>query len=277
MPTRADSPANPASPAPSVTSRVTTLLDLIGRRKEGIGPREAERATGIDRSAVSRMFRQLESLGWVEQIGDSGSYTVGPEMFALAAAVRQHDSLWKAAGPLLADLTGRLDETTYLAVRRQQRVVFRDKVDCAQRIRYIVELNEPFPLTSGAAGRAILSALPRDEVDAIVGEGLTAYTSSSITDPDRYRSQVGEDRSLGYSYSRSGWVAGGGGVASPFFNAAGECIGAITVSAPIDRLPPDRAAELGPTVRNVARALSRRLGYSGAPWGPSEDDLDSSI
>ncbi|MEV8514269.1 IclR family transcriptional regulator [Dactylosporangium sp. NPDC051484] len=250
-----------------MTFRVTTLLGLVGRRKNGIGPREVERIAGIDRSAASRLFRQLESLGWVEQVDDRGTYTVGPEMFAVAAAVRQRDSLWKAAGPLLASLTERFDETTYLAVKREHRVVFRDKVDCAQRIRYVLELNEPFPLTTGAAGRAILSALAPAERDEVLAEGLIAYTPSSITDPERYRTQVDEDRSLGYSYSRSGWVAGGGGVASPFFNAAGDCMGAITVSVPIDRLPADRASVIGSAVRESARALSQRLGYSGAPWG----------
>lgn len=256
----------PSSP-PTVTYRVTTLLDLVGRRKDGIGPREAERETGIDRSAISRLFRQLESLGWVEQVDDRGSYTVGPEMFAFAAAVRQQDSLWKAAAPLLAGLTGRFDETTYLAVKREHRVVFRDKVDCTQQLRYVLELNEPFPLTSGAAGRAILSALTPSERDEVLAEGLTAYTPSSITEPEQYRAEVDDDRALGYSYSKSGWVAGGGGVASPFFNAAGDCVGAITVSVPIDRLPTERASAIGSAVREAAQALSRRLGYSGTPWG----------
>ena len=268
--TRADGGATDAesSPsAPSVTSRVTTLLGLVGRHEGGIGPREAERATGIDRSAISRIFRQLESLGWVAQVDDRGTYTVGPEMFAVAAAIRERDTLLRAAGSLLRSLTDRFDETTYLVVRRADEAVFVDKVVCTQRIRYVVELNEPFPLTSGAAGRSILSALSRDAVDNALGKGLTAYTPASITDPDKYRAQLERDRRLGYAYSKSGWVTRGAGVASPFFDASGTCTGAITVSGPIDRLTPEAVRSIGPAVRGAAQQLSHRLGYSGEPWG----------
>jgi DNA-binding IclR family transcriptional regulator len=146
-------------------------------------------------------------------------------------------------------------------------VIFKEKVDCSQRIRYVIELDEPFPLTTGAAGRSILAALSREEAGEVIARGLTAYTPESITDPGRYRAQLDEDARLGYAYSQSGWVARGAGVASPFFDAAGTCAGAITLSAPIDRLTPDAAQIIGPEVRAVARQLSRRLGYSGETWG----------
>jgi DNA-binding IclR family transcriptional regulator len=255
------------SPPPSIAYRVATLLELVGRREGGIGVREAERATGIDRSAVSRIFGQLERLGWVEQADDRGTYTAGPAMFAVAAAVRQRDSLWRAAGPLLQALTGRFNETTYLAVRRGHRVIFQDKVECSQPIRYVIELNEPFPLTTGAAGRSILSALPRGEAGEVIANGLTAYTPMSITDPGQYRVQLDQDARLGYAYSQSGWVARGASVGSPFFDASGTCTGAITLSAPADRLTPEAVRDIGPAVRDAARQLSRRLGYSGDPWG----------
>ena len=255
------------TPPPSIAYRVVTLLDLVGRHEGVIGVREAERATGIDRSAVSRIFRQLEGLGWVEQGDDRGTYAVGPAMFAVAAAVRQRDSLFRAAGPFLEALADRFDETTYLAVRRDDRVIFKEKVDCSQPIRYVIELDEPFPLTTGAAGRSILSALPREEADEVIAHGLTAYTPTSITDPGKYRAQLDEDARLGYAYSQSGWVERGAGVASPFFDASGTCTGAITLSAPIDRLAPEAAQVLGPEVREAAWQLSRRLGYSGEPWG----------
>lgn len=265
-----DAPANSLGPAPpSVASRVTTLLDLVGTRGSGVGPREAERITGIDRSAVSRIFRQLETLGWVTS-DDRGTYTVGPELFSLAAAVRQRDSLWNAAKPLLRQLTETFDETTYLAVRRGNRAVFREKVDCQQRLRYVLDLNEPFPFTTGAAGRAILSTLDNPEIEAIIADGLRAHTPDSVTDPLGYREMIETDRRRGFSYSRSGWVSGGGGVASPFFDAGFGCVGAITLSAPIDRLGEDRAMALGHAVREAAHALSVRLGFRGGRWGTDD-------
>ena len=90
----------------------------------------------------------------------------------------------------------------------------------------MIELNQAFPLTTGAAGRAILSALSREEIEVVIAQGLPPYTPTSITDPDQYRAQLDRDRRLGYAYSKSGWIRRGAGVASPFFTASGACVGA---------------------------------------------------
>lgn len=253
--------------APSVASRVVDLLGLVGRQDGGVGAREAERITGIDRSAVSRIFRQLEQLGWAQQVDDRGTYTAGPEFFAAAAAVRRRDSLWRAAEPFLVRLAAQFDETTYIAIRRGDHVLFKHKMESTQRIRYVLELDELHPLTTGAAGRAILSALSTEVVELVIAQGLTAYTPESITDPEQYREQLATDARLGYAYSRSGWVEGGAGVGSPFFDSSGECVGALTLSAPIKRLTSKAARTVGPAVRDAARDLSRRLGYSDEHWG----------
>lgn len=83
------------------------------------------------------------------------------------------------------------------------------------------------------------------------------------------RTQLDEDARLGYAYSQTGWVVRGSGVASPFFDPSGRCIGAITVRAPIDHMTPEAARLIGPEVRKAAAQLSRRLGHSGERTGLS--------
>ena len=117
---------------------------------------------------------------------------------------------------------------------------------------------------------AILSALPSAEVDAVLAEGLQSYTSASFTDEAAYRRQLAADRQQGYSVSIGRWVRNGAGVASPFFNASGECAGALTLSCPADRLEPHLVPEIGRSVRQASRELSRRLGFLGT-WGPVDE------
>lgn len=253
----------------TVAYRVVTLLELVSGREAGTGVREAARLTGIDRSAVSRLLTQLEALGCVEQQADRGVYTAGPRLFSIAAAVRSRDSLWNAAKPIVAGVTARHNETCYLTARQGDFVVFRERVEARQTIRYVVELGVPFRLASGAAGRAILSALPGAEVSRILDDGLERFTDASITDPVAYRNQLEADRALGYAVSIGGWVPNGAGVASPYFDASGRCVGALTVSAPADRLSPAVVPEVGRTIRAASRELSRRLGHLGT-WGPPE-------
>jgi DNA-binding IclR family transcriptional regulator len=253
----------------SVTWRAVTLLDLVARSETGVGVREAARLTGIDRSAVNRLLTQLEEIGWVTQAHDRGVYTVGPRLFAVGAAVRARDSLWKAAEPILRGIVDRYDETCYLTVRQDHQVVFREKVDCAQRIRYVVDLGTTFDLTTGAAGRAILSGMPDEEVDEVLAAGLVAHTERSVTDPDEYRRQLADDRRLGYSVSVRRWIEDGAGVASPFFDATGACAGALTLSCPADRLQAGLIPEIGQAMLEAGRELSQRLG-SNVRWAAGE-------
>jgi IclR family acetate operon transcriptional repressor len=252
----------------SVTWRAVTLLELVSRSDTGVGVREAARLTGIDRSAVSRLLTQLEEIGWVSQQRDRGLYTVGPRLFAVGAAVRARDSLWNAAEPILRRVVDRHGETCYLTVRQDRQVVFREKVDCSHRIRYVVELGTSFDLTTGAAGRAILSAMRDDEVDEVLADGLLPHTPQSITDPVEYRRELAEDRRLGYTVSVRRWIEDGAGVASPFFDATGAVAGALTLSCPADRLREGLIPEIGRSVLAAGQELSERLG-STVRWGAS--------
>lgn len=251
---------------PGVLDRAVVLVELVAAQEAGIGVREAARRTGIDRSAVSRILAQLEELGWVEQTGERGVYTAGSRLFSLVAVLRDRDSLWNAAKPILQELVDVYNETCYLAVREHHRLVFRDKIDCDQPIRYVLELGKPIRLTSGAAGTAILCGMPASEVELVFGEGLERHTPNSITDVAEYRETLERDRKLGYSVSRGRWVRNGAGVAAPFFDASGTCVGAVTLSMPGDRLELLPVEKVGQAVLEGARKLSRRLGYLGT-WG----------
>jgi DNA-binding IclR family transcriptional regulator len=243
-----------------VLARAITLLELVSAHADGIGVREAARQTGIDRSAVSRILSQFEELGYVQQGGVRGVYAAGPNLFALVAALGERDSLWKAAEPFLKDLVARFNETCYVATRLGKNLIFRGKVDCEHRIRYVIELGKPFPIVSGAAGTAILAGMPESESDELLAGELPSYTPASITDRETFRRQLRTDRALGYTYSPGRWVRGGAGIAAPFFDASGRVAGAITLSCPADRLEDLHVEETGLAVRAASQGLSRRLG-----------------
>jgi DNA-binding IclR family transcriptional regulator len=253
-------------------ARALTLLETVAVHTDGIGVREAARQTGIDRSAVSRILTQFEELGYIEQDGTRGVYVAGPGLFSFVTALSERDSLRKAAEPFLKDLAARFNETCYVTARVGSNLVFRSKVDCEHRIRYVVEMGKPFPLVSGAAGTAILSALDEQESDALLAGELPAYTPASITDRDEYRAQLRTDRELGYTYSPGRWVRGGAGIAAPYYDASGRVAGSITLSCPADRLGDLSIHDVGKAVAEACRGLSRRLGYIELPVPPNRLD-----
>jgi len=247
-----------------VLVRAITLFELVALQQDGIGVREAARRTGIDRSAVSRILTQFEDLGYIEQERERGLYQAGPRLFSLVASLVERDSLTKAAAPFLRQIVDRFNETCYLAARVGDELVFRSKIDCDHTIRYVIELGKPFPLVSGASGLAILSGLTDEEQDRVLAEPISQSTPRSFTTPAEVREQLRRDRELGYTYSPGRWVSNGAGIAAPFYDAAGRCAGALTLSCPADRLEHMSVQEIGQEVNDAARRLSARLGHVGA-------------
>lgn len=246
-------------------ARVVHLLEVIATGNGELGVRALARDTGIDKSTVSRLLGQLAQLDMLEPSGTAGRYRIGPRFFAVSAAVTSKDELWRASRPILERLVHRFNETSYLAVRERDEVVFREKVECDQPIRYVIDLGRPFPLHAGAAGRAILIGLPDDEVNRILDLGhLSALTPDTITDPDELRGRLAEDRKRGYAISIGERSVGATGIAAPFFGADGRCGGSLVTTMPQGRFDRARAGDFGEALVSASAELSMRLGY-----GPS--------
>ncbi len=197
-------------------------------------------------------------------------YRPGPVYFGLGAAVRAQDSLWQAARPYLQEIVARHDETTYLTALQGHSVIFQEKIESSQPVRYVVDLGDPFRLTTGVAGLAILSALPSAEVEEILAEPIPRYTDNTVTSPDQLRRELAKFRREGYAMSIGRWTRDGGGVAAPFFRADGSCGGAIAISGPASRITP-RIAALAASVVWASSMLSRRLGYVPAKPESADD------
>jgi DNA-binding IclR family transcriptional regulator len=236
------------------------VLEAVATADEGVGVRSLARDTGIDRSAISRLLRQLNELG-VTVAGPNGRYGIGPRLYAIAGAVASRDELRKAARPYLEALAQRFNETSYLAVLEGGQVVYRDVIESSQPLRYVAPLGVPAPLHAGAAGRAILSGFRDEAFETWLREAqLIPVTPGTITSHERLRERRGADRAAGYSVSRGERVPGGAAVAAPFVDAAGWVRGSIVVTCPGDRLPSNRERTIGDALALMTRQLSGRLG-----------------
>jgi DNA-binding IclR family transcriptional regulator len=260
--TRVPTPA--PGPARSVVAKIVPLLEAVASAEDGISVREIARATGIDRSAVSRLFRQLEDLDMVEQSAVSGRFLPGPRLSSMGQILNRHGWLERVAQPVLQVLVERFDETCYLMAREFDQVRYQERVDCRQAIRYVVELGETSPLHVGAGGRAVLLGMPADEVDKYLSRAdLSAITPDTVTSLDTIREMTDQDRSRGYTLSLGERVKGGRGVAAPVFRADGECLGSLMWTCPQARFDPAQVPEVAEAVQQASRELSRRLGWFG--------------
>ena len=252
----------------TTVDRVVAVLEALAHTSDGVGIRPLARETGIDRSAVSRLLRQLSDLGLTQ--ADAAKYVIGPRLYALAGAITRRDALRSAAQPLIEAAAARFNETTYLAVLENGHVVYRDRVESRQPIRYVAELGEPAPLHAGAAGRAILAGMDDADFDEwLRSADLSPVTPSTPRDAEPLRRLRAADRRRGYAVSRGERVPGGGAVAAWFRGSEGTVVGSLVTTSPIERLPRQREHEIGEALAAAARTLAWRLGNGQRAEGNS--------
>ncbi len=245
-----------------VTVKVITLLEELARVEHGVSVREVARDTGMDKSTVSRLFSQLQALDVVHQSSITGRYEVGPRLSSLGELLHTHNSLWGLAEPVIRNLVEQFDETCYLIEREANQARFRERIDCQQAVRYVIERGQVSPLYAGAAGRALLAGMDPDDAQRYLAEiPLTAITPQTLTEREVLQSLVAEDRRRGYSVSAGERVPGGHGVAAPVFRADGDCVAAVLWTCPSSRFDPTRVHQFGEAVRTASAELSRRLGW----------------
>jgi DNA-binding IclR family transcriptional regulator len=183
---------------------------------------------------------------------DNGAWTAGPTLLRWSASLGAAHSLPQLVDEDLRELSGQTGETTTLALYDPDTggADIVRTIAGARNVRYVLEEGEEIPLTSGAAGKAILAHLPADESARIGAKsGVPAQELNLI-------------RSRGWAATDSERVPDAHGIAAPFF-VNGAVRGSVAVTVPNHRVAGTPSTELTNAVVSTAQKLSRLLTVKG--------------
>jgi len=106
----------------------------------------------------------------------------------------------------------------------------------------------------------ILAFLSSEDIETYLRtRELQAFTPKTITERARLRADLRRIRIRGYATSSEEVYAGAGGVAAPIFNSTSDVIASLGVSAPLARLPIEKANALAPEVIRRATLVTEAL------------------
>ena len=262
----ADTRPRAASARPSAghraANRVVDILELLAASRDGMALREVSAQLEAPKSSLLPLLRALTARGYLEQTR-TGAYRLGPRVLELGDATSGHRELADVARPTLVDLSRRTGETVFLGMLAADgvSVVFVDKVESEQIIRYSAGVGDRRPLHATSTGKAILAFLPAEQREALLGTlPLSRHTERTVTSLGTLRGSLDDVRRTGVCVSLDELVRGASGVAAPIFDRHGRVAGACTIGGPTDRVRP-RLRQLAAEVKDAARAISSLLGH----------------
>lgn len=215
----------------------------------------------LTRNKTFRLLATLCECGLVEQEKPSGNYRVGISSFSLAQKLVRNSNVICLAHPIIAELAKKHDEDVYMAVIREDGVLFLDMADCDQQIKAVPLLGKTFPYFTNAAGKVIKALESTEVIDWL--KNSKRCKIQNISDPELLATELIEIRSNGGVAVESGGLGEGLiSIAVVVKDYAGQVIGAITLLGPSFRLARERLEkEIIPSLLEGAALVSKRFGY----------------
>ena len=228
------------------TELTLAILDLL---KEQNGARVTEIAEMLNRAAstIHIHLSTLEAKEYVIKEGDI--YHLGLHMLELGDYVQNRKEAYQIAKSYTEQLANESECRAVFVVEENGRGVYLHTYSGKHAVWQYSTIGKRFYLHQTAAGKALLSKLPGDEVTSIIDHwGLPAKTENTITDRDTLLEELSQIRDRGYSFNREEQLNGIKAVGVPVTDPNGQVIGAFSVASPANRLTGEWFSEELPNI-----------------------------
>lgn len=240
-----------------------TILEAMGQRPNGMGVKDVAQLLGQHRTTAYRLLSTLVDTGFVHRSPDGLRYWLSLRLVELAGAILEQLPIHEVARPFLIELRDDTREGVHLGVLDGADVVYIDRVEALQPIRYYSYVGSRFSAHASGIGKVLLAYLPdADRARIITARPLERFTTRTVSDPRALARHLKQIRRRGYAIADEEYRRDYRSVAVPILGPAGQALAGISVSGPAYRLPVDLLTKWAPTLVSVAGRISRALGVT---------------
>lgn len=172
------------------------LLDAFTPEQPRWRLADLSRDLGWDLATTHRFVKALGDIGMLG-CDEEGVYEIGSLPLRLAAVSTSVGRGWTELLRWIGEVAGRTSLTTQIGVLDGGYVAIVASEEGRGHINAAARTGERLPLHATALGKAILSQLTPDEVDAVLPDHLESFTDRTITGRDRLLAEVEVGREQG--------------------------------------------------------------------------------
>jgi IclR family acetate operon transcriptional repressor len=248
--------------------RALALVDALAGSAGSLQLTELAQRTRLNVSTGHHLLATLVKWGYVART-PGRRYALGARGLHLAQAFLKQVDLPRRAQPYVDQINDDTGETVHLAVLQGDAVVTLLKRESRHAVRVDTgAVGSVEAAHATALGKAMLAWLPEHEIRRIlVTRGMVAFTPNTITDADTFLEELRLVRRNGHAVDHEEYQPGVACVGAAIRNHLGAVVGAISVSAPTQRVSEAHLARMRDSVMAAARALSAEFGEQGPGQG----------
>ena len=245
-----------------VRERTSRILEELADGSEEMAP--IEKRVNLHRSTTHRLPAILEQNRFVEPTPANARYRLGWRLFELGMIAASRLGLNERAKPRLPELVKETGETAHIGILRQGEVISLLNVEGERSVRTPATVGRRTPLHCTSQGKAILAFAPPEQVEAALSQyRFTEYTPNTITERERFETELKLVRRRGYAADNEEFEKGLRGHGVPVRDHSGEAIAAISTAGPSFRIAGPHIPALSKRVMAAAGRLAASMGYAG--------------
>jgi len=232
----------------------TEIIDALSELDKA-GITEVANETELSKTTVYNHLNTLQDQGYVIKIGETYKLSLYP--LFLGKSVQQKHPVYRAGKSIIEDLAEDTSQYAHLMVEQNGFGVYLYKVRGDQAVEDNVPVGHHDLLHHSAAGKAIMSQLPREYVDEIISNyGLPKLSENTITDRDALYAELDDIAQQGYSLNLEEEVKGINAISVPINVENDPVTAAISLSGTAGNMTQERmTGELLDKVQNASNTV----------------------
>ncbi|MFB6121909.1 MAG: IclR family transcriptional regulator [Haloferacaceae archaeon] len=216
-------------------NRSMKVIETI-KELEGAGVTDLANELGWAKSTVHTHLKTLVENEFL--IRDDGQYDLSHRFMDCGEYVKDRHPIYSAVEPKLEELADETGKRVQFITQEHGYAIYVRIAEGEHSVSTGAKLGRRrMMLHATAAGKSILSHLPRDEADAILDDqGLYQFTENTITDRQELYEEFAEIRERGYAVNREEHIEGLRAIAAPVTTPDGDVLGAVSVADAAHRM-----------------------------------------
>lgn len=234
--------------------RTLDIIEYVVAHPSGVVAQEIAQALSIPVSSLSYLLGTLVDREYLVRAGRLYQPGSGLDRLRLAP---QGLPLVERVRPLVRSLRLRLNETSSFFLRRDWQIEAVITETAEHTLRYSISVGTLTPMHCLAAGKAILAALPPEELERYFRETTRSqFSANTIVDEAALRGELDQAREQGFAMTRNEYTPGICGIGCVITEGS-TVLGSLAVAIPVVRCEPDVEASAGETLKAICASFSR--------------------
>jgi len=243
--------------------RVLDILEITGSKRIGITHGVIAKELNIPKGSLTQLLSNLVSRNYLSFEQTNKLYKLGPQLLILTGEYLSSFDVVKVGQPIIRELVDKINESAEIVVLKESESMIVCKEDCDRPLKRVISIGDHSPAYSTAGGKAILSYLPKDEMDHFINKvKFHPTTKKTITDAKSLIDELNEIQSNKLAYGREERYEGIVAMAAPVFNLYGRVVASVVVTIPTVRFTHKKEKKIEIAIKNTAKKISQQIGYN---------------